>query len=154
MHQKKATGTADSSRNTQRDGQHFCTKKTPNLGSLSSLHMHVQSGGSIPPNTKGKRQVWLSISWQQQPDSLLLHVHTNVSHEKINPRNPWTAGKENITGWSDVCLSVLKQPPAAKSDLPCSSQKKVIWTLKMVAGLFLPSNNHSSSCHCSENLLF
>lgn len=79
---------------------------------------------------------------------------TNVSHEKIDPGNPWTAGKENITCWS-LCASVCsKQPPPAKSHLPCSSQKTVIWTLKMVAGLFLPSNNHSSSCHCSENLLF
>lgn len=47
-----------------------------------------------------------------------------------------------------VSVSVCsKQLPPAKSDLPCSSQKKVIWTLKMVAGLFLPSNNHSSFCH-------
>lgn len=33
---------------------------------------------------------------------------TNLSHEKIDPRNPWIADKENITGWSDVCLRVLQ----------------------------------------------
>lgn len=33
---------------------------------------------------------------------------TNLSCEKIDPRNPWSAGKENITGWSDVCLRELQ----------------------------------------------
>lgn len=72
-------------------------------------------------------------------------------------QNPWTAGKWNINGWSDVRLSVLQATPnscSAESDFPCSSQQKANWTLRRVASLFFPSNNRFSSCHCFEHFLF
>lgn len=128
MHQKRATWTADSSRNTQCDWQHFCTKNPPTW-SLSPLCTFMCTVGDPSHQTQGARDKCGSPfpgSQNQTPCSCMCTARnslapsrlegqvyfskpfTNVSHEKIDTRNPWTAGKENITGWIDVCLSVLQ----------------------------------------------
>lgn len=173
MHQKRATWTADSSRNTQCDQQRFCTKK-PQTWSLFPPCTCMCRVGDPSHQTPRARDKWgspLPGSRNWNPCSCMCICRsslapfrlggqvyfskpfTNLSHEKIDPRNSWSAGKKNITGWSDVCLRVLQ-----------ATSTRQIWSSLFISEeSYLDSKNGgwsffpfscSLSCHCSENLFF